>query len=560
MPVEDDDSDFDLDLDFDLAAEPETSPTQPAPAPAAADPPPPAPEREVEDSPGAEPAPASIRKRLPETPEELPPAAENRPTPPTLPPRRTPIQTPPPPVEEADEQAEADIIPLEDASAADEAEPPQPSSAETVVEENESAAESHPHLPPRRPADQHARDQEARRGLHAPPPPPPQALPELNEPPESPAEPEPERPETSPARKHESPAGDPFEHPRPEELEVGRRQNRRRPKQEQNRRRTGTSRDDSPLASPDQEASPWKQRLVILVPAVLLAAVLLFVADKIFGDRDPDKPDWNVDEIQNGGTPPNDPDKDQPPAITVVPDPGQEEPPPPIDRSNETPEDRDERAETLLRDFFNVTKKEELLPFIRDPERVAPLIKEFYSREPEILVFDFLGLKSDLQEYETPGPNFYAAEADLGGPSSRTVILEDTPQGFRVDWEYFVQYNPMNWETFTKEAPSPPAVEPMDFRVLARIVPDYRAPFSDESRYLAIQMITLDPASSELIGYAVRDSDLGRRLEEFLAEKPDDICILRLEFPGGATPGDTAVHIRELVNPHWIITDETSGN
>ncbi len=47
------------------------------------------------------------------------------------------------------------------------------------------------------------------------------------------------------------------------------------------------------------------------------------------------------------------------------------------------------------------------------------------------------------------------------------MILEDTPKGFRIDWEYYVQYNPMNWSTFLKEMPAPP----MDFRVYANLAP-----------------------------------------------------------------------------------------
>ena len=98
----------------------------------------------------------------------------------------------------------------------------------------------------------------------------------------------------------------------------------------------------------------------------------------------------------------------------------------------------------------------------------------------------------------------------------------------------------------------------MDFRVYARIVPDYRSPFTDEERYLAIELMTLNDTSA-VIGYVQRGSELGKRIEKWLAGKAEELCIMRLEFPGGAKPGDTTVHIRELVNPHWVITDETTG-
>ena len=129
------------------------------------------------------------------------------------------------------------------------------------------------------------------------------------------------------------------------------------------------------------------------------------------------------------------------------------------------------------------------------------------------------------------------------------MILEDTPKGFRIDWEYYVQYNPMDWSTFIEEAPAPA----MDFRVYANLAPDYRHPFTDEQRYIGVNLMTLND-TSEIMGYAERNSELGKSLQKFLANKHEELCILRLQFPSGSNSG--AVYIRELVNPHWIITDE----
>jgi hypothetical protein len=224
---------------------------------------------------------------------------------------------------------------------------------------------------------------------------------------------------------------------------------------------------------------------------------------------------------------------------------------PPAEQPPETREELNQSAEKTLQNFFAVTKKEGLPPYIRDPKRVTPLILDYYAREP-FETHEFLGLKNELQEFEVAGPGFWAAEADVGSPRSRTMILEKTPQGFRIDWEYYVQYNPMNWSTFIKEAPA----DPMDFRVYANIAPDYRHPFTDERRYLGINLMTLND-TSEIMGYAERESELGKRLLGLLEGKHEELCILRLQFPSGSTPGDKAVYIRELVNPHWIITDDT---
>ena len=265
---------------------------------------------------------------------------------------------------------------------------------------------------------------------------------------------------------------------------------------------------------------------------------------KLFSGREPDEPLHNVSEIQERI------DR-APPAPAPTDDPREEIETeiPPVDRSSETPDERMDRAEATLGNFFGATKKERLIAYVRHPERVKPLMLDYYSREL-FKTSEFLGLKNDLQAAESIGPNFYAAEADIGRPRSQTMILEDTPKGFRVDWEYYVQYNPMNWSTFLKEMPA----APMDFRVYANLAPDYRHPFNDESRYIGVNLMTLND-TSEIMGYAERNSELGKRIERFLANKHEELCILRLQF--ASPPNPDTVHIRELVNPHWIITDET---
>ena len=316
----------------------------------------------------------------------------------------------------------------------------------------------------------------------------------------------------------------------------------RRPRKRQSRSQSGQRSRKPASPSPIRALSPLQKKLLIGVPA---AAFVIFIGWKLLGNRGGDNRPLDVSEIQervHSAPPPT-------PTVQPVPAPAPESGTSPIDRSSESPEERNLRAEATLGNFFGANKKELLIAYVRNPERVKPLMLDYYSREP-FEKHEFLGLKSDLQAAESIGPDFYAAEADIGGPRSQTMILEDTPKGFRVDWEYYVQYNPMNWSTFLKEAPAPA----MDFRVYANIAPDYRHPFTDESRYLGVNLMTLND-TSEIMGYAERNSELGKRLEEFLKDKHEELCILRLQFPSGPNPN--TVYIRELVNPHWIITDET---
>ncbi|MGI9241826.1 MAG: hypothetical protein ACR2RV_13570 [Verrucomicrobiales bacterium] len=497
MP-EDDDSDFDLDLELDLDAEP------PAPAPAPA-PAPPQPQR---------PRPKPVEK------EPEPVAAEPEPTPTPAPPEPEPT-----PAEPAVED-----LPLPS--------PERPATASHLSE---------PRPEPEEPAPAESALQAAatrRPTIDASPPPDLSDLgiPEAIVPSKAP-EPEflddqiplPGNPKSSQALD----LGTPQETPpsASEQVQIKRRKRRRRTESQPEQRPRPQD-----ITFPTQSGSPLKKKLLIGIPIALVAIVII---SKLLSDKKPDEPLLNVREIQEKArnTPPPEPVEPPPTAPEIEPA--------PIDRSSETPDERNDRAEATLGHFFGATKESQMLAYVRHPKRVSPLMVDYYNRVP-FKTHEFLGLNNDLQAAESIGPNFYAAEADLGGPRSQTMILEDTPKGFRIDWEYYVQYNPMDWSTFLKEAPA----DAMDFRVYANLVPSFRHPFTDESRYIGVLLMTLND-TSEIMGYAERNSELGIRLEEFLKNKHEELCILRLQFPTGPNP-DT-VYIRELVNPHWIITDETPG-
>ena len=537
MP-EDDDSEFDLDLDLDLGA-----PSEPE-APVA----PPKPQ--------AQPTPAPIRKRVPD-PAPAPPQSQPVAPKPVAPEpiASEPIPTQPRPAAPTPAPAQprpAAPTPSPVPAARPQPTPAPPQQAAPTPAPSPQALQEQPTFPPAQPP---AAQQPARPAptpaAPAPEQKPPAAIPKQRSTPPAPKQAPQQEPDdlfgaptkAEPAkRKRKERPRKPAE---PRQQKKPRPQKKQRPKKEQ---RPPKERSSAPATSGSRKLLKYGIPIAILLVLGLLAYTVL----SILIDRKRDKPKWNVEDVQKGKITTVGDVSDMPPLEKGEAEPAPTQAAP----SNETPEERDERAENTLRNFFSSTKPEILIRYVRDPERVWPLMSDFYEREKFSFVdYEFLGLKTTLQEYTPVGPGFYVAEADLNSPKSHSMMLEDTPKGFRVDWEYFVRYNPMNWTTFVKEAPAPPSVGPMDFRVIARLVPDYRHPFNDKSQYLPVELTTFDNPN-ELIGYAVRDSELGRTLQEFLGEQTEQLCILKIEFPSGAKPGDSAVRILELVQPHWITTDE----
>ena len=109
----------------------------------------------------------------------------------------------------------------------------------------------------------------------------------------------------------------------------------------------------------------------------------------------------------------------------------------------------------VVQAFFAARTVEAKLPCIRDPERVKPLMEEFYSREPmPEIVWRGLG---KVVRVEEPGYRFGYVQALFDNASAVTLIIEERKDGdFRVDWECLVRYGQMAWTDFLRLKPQEP--------------------------------------------------------------------------------------------------------
>jgi hypothetical protein len=137
-----------------------------------------------------------------------------------------------------------------------------------------------------------------------------------------------------------------------------------------------------------------------------------------------------------------------------------------------------EQMEIVVAGFLKAKSPEEMLKWVRHPERVAPLMKSHYARNAiESLTFKstdeyhiasleskpFIALKVRVEEQREGVP----------------ILLEDGPDGMLVDWESFVCYLPMNPEDIAELRPT----EPVSLRVYAHRDTFFTYEFSDEREY-----------------------------------------------------------------------------
>lgn len=314
------------------------------------------------------------------------------------------------------------------------------------------------------------------------------------------------------------------------------------PKREVNRRRSSSSRSsegasknlDNVVASQRRRTRTesgkgglggGKGRFLAIVACVI--GVIALAAMLFKGGKD----DPSSDGIASGGSSGNGSSTSNVPIAGVI---------------GEDFEDIHARAQDSLAKFFAAKSVEETVPLVRDPSRVTPLMKDYYERQGGFSMPPFRQ-NGPFQEIMVKLNTFWVTVVDFHEGGSREVVLEDTAEGFVVDWETFVSYNPMDWDKFAGRRPA----EPMSFRVFAHLDHKFGYAFAEPQNWVCVQLSSRD-SKSVLWGYAKRGSNVGLRLEELLKEEWEYPAILKLQFPVDSQGGDSMVHIRELVEDSWL--------
>jgi len=117
--------------------------------------------------------------------------------------------------------------------------------------------------------------------------------------------------------------------------------------------------------------------------------------------------------------------------------------------------------EKLIKEFFEAARITEMLPTVRDAQRVQPLMEDYYQRNP-IKKQYWKGI-SKILPIEEPGYHFASVEVMFDNSLPLQVVVEETPAGFVLDWESTVQYSEMDWKEFLGSRPDKPKM----FRVFA---------------------------------------------------------------------------------------------
>lgn len=118
------------------------------------------------------------------------------------------------------------------------------------------------------------------------------------------------------------------------------------------------------------------------------------------------------------------------------------------------PEVRLERARGAVRAFLDARDWPQRLPYVLDPERVESKMRDFHDvrREsaPEVRGFEIAG------PVEVGDRRWYLVTFRESQGGENAVLMQETPEGGRLDWENFVSFGTLPWPAFCAEKPETP--------------------------------------------------------------------------------------------------------
>lgn len=209
------------------------------------------------------------------------------------------------------------------------------------------------------------------------------------------------------------------------------------------------------------------------------------------------------------------------------------------------------QIEQTLRRFFAASTPDQQLAFVRDPQRVRPLMEHYYSSHPHTPhEWKALGWALTVEE---AGYRLGYAQAVFANAEPVSLIIEEMADGtFRVDWESSVRYGEIDWEEFIKTQPSAPTL----FRVIAskpQNIPPEAAPMGSE-------LLEIKHPDDNDVVYAYfdrKDPKFTPLLQQLQTGNWKDVPLtLRLCFPGPVGSGKNA-RIADVEGKGWLILHGT---
>ena len=189
---------------------------------------------------------------------------------------------------------------------------------------------------------------------------------------------------------------------------------------------------------------------------------------------------------------------------------------------------------------------EGMLSYVRNPEKVQPLMEAWYQRfplEPAELGKTIRQKKIEVSEDQ----HMIMLAIEVPGGSHEFFAVEKLSDGsFKVDWPVSSGYQEMPLEDFQNETPK----TPVPFRVKAKSSDYYNYAFADSEKYQCVELYYPGDDHFRLYGYIDKENPETRPLLSKLAFGSMSL-VLGLRYPE-ESPRPDQVEIVSLIAADWF--------
>lgn len=199
-------------------------------------------------------------------------------------------------------------------------------------------------------------------------------------------------------------------------------------------------------------------------------------------------------------------------------------------------------SEAVAKSFLDAKSIEEMRLWVRPSDTIEERMRRFYpAGQITSEGLSKLELRDDL---DAPEEAVFAT-VRTRNLDDKAIVLVQTADGLRVDWESWVGWSEISWPELAIKKP----VTPVEFRVTLTNVDYYNFDFSDDAKWQSFRLESPD-LEHGLFGYVEKDSALHDQLRLDADTKKAEM-ILSIKFPEAATSSNQVL-IDRLIGKGWV--------
>jgi hypothetical protein len=205
------------------------------------------------------------------------------------------------------------------------------------------------------------------------------------------------------------------------------------------------------------------------------------------------------------------------------------------------------KAEEVIKTFLGYTKVEDVLDHVLNRERVAPGIRKFYAEHPlEPTPFTELVLDSGAHVAESNIQAFLFRVRSQDRAEGFPICVEETPQGYKIEWEAFIQCRERSAAKFWKDSQA----ESSSLYVILKRSHYFGDDMQNLDDFDCFRINSPNPDEQPAYAFARKDSAFSRKFRNQIAWDANYFAVATFTHVKN-TPGGVHHEILDIVRFNW---------